>query len=247
MRRRTQIMLAASAVLCLGVTPETRAAPDICAVPVELTDVAVKLPHVAERLHAHQKLTIVAIGGGSTRGAAAGSPDLAYPHRLQLALAAFYPELPVLVVNAGVPRQSAQQMVDRFATDVFAENPNLVVWEVGISEAVRGIEIDEFATALGAGIDEVKKRAIDILLVDMQFSRKTSTLINFDQYLKAVHRVGDVNDVYVFPRFEMMRYWSEQNVFNFDAAGEAERAQLAAKVYDCIGHNLAEAIRKAAR
>jgi hypothetical protein len=247
MRRRSLIVLAVGAMLCLGVTPTTRAAPNICAVAAELTEVTVKLPLVAERLHAHEKLTIVAIGGGSTRGAAAGNPDLAYPHRLQLALAAFYPEVPIVVVNRGVPRQSAKEMVDRFATDVFAENPNLVVWEAGISDAVRGIEIDDFATALAAGIDEVKKRAIDILLVDMQFSRKTSTLINFDEYLKAVHRVGDVNDVYVFPRFAMMRYWSEQNMFNFDATGEAERAQLAAKVYDCIGHNLAEAIRNAAR
>jgi hypothetical protein len=227
--------------------PTARAESDICAVPAELTEVVVKLPHAAERLHRREKLTIVAIGGGSTRGAAAGSPDLAYPHRLQLALAAFYPALPIVVVNKGVPRQSAQQMVDRFATDVFAEEPALVVWEAGITDAVRGVEIDELATALQAGIDEVKKRAIDILLVDMQFSRRASTLINFEQYQKAVHRAGELNDVYVFPRFAMMRYWSEQNVFNFDATPEGERAQLAAKVYDCIGRKLAAAIREAVR
>jgi acyl-CoA thioesterase I len=164
-----------------------------------------------------------------------------------VALTALYPEVPIVVVNKGVPRQSAQQMVDRFATDVFPEEPVLVVWEAGITDAVRGVEIDELATALESGINAVKKRAIDILLVDMQFSRRASTLINFDQYLKAVHRVGDVNDIYVFPRFAMMRYWSEQNVFNFDATGEAERAQLAAKVYDCIGRNLAAAIREATK
>lgn len=234
-------------MLCLAGAPAVYAAPDICAVPAELTEVTVKLPHVAEPLHKREKLTIVAIGGGSTSGAAAGSPDLAYPHRLQQALTDLFPDVPIVVANRGVPRQSAQQMVDRFGTDVFPESPQLVVWEAGITDAVRGVEIDEFATALESGIDEVKKRAIDILLVDMQFSRRTSTLINFDQYLKAVHRVGDVNDIYVFPRFEMMRYWSEQNVFNFDATAEGERAQLAAKVYGCIGRRLAEAIRDAAR
>lgn len=245
MRRRLLLALGGAA-LCLA-SPATRAAPDTCAVPAELGQVAVKLPHVAERLHDRKGLTIVAIGGGSTRGAAAGNPDLAYPHRLQLALAAFYPELPIVVVNKGVPRQSAQQMVDRFATDVFPAEPTLVVWEAGIADAVRGVEIDEFAGALQAGINEVKKRPIDILLVDMQFSRRAATLIDFDKYLRAVHRVGDVNDVYVFPRFEMMRYWSEQNVFNFDTSGEAERARLAAQVYECIGRNLAKAIREAVR
>lgn len=180
-----------------------------------------------------------------TRGAAAGASDLAYPHRLQLALADFYANVPITVINKGVPRQSAQQMVERFSTDVIADAPILVVWETGISDAVRGIEIDDFAAALQAGVNEVKNRAIDILLVDMQFSRRTSTVINFAQYLNALHRVGDLNGVYVFPRFEMMRYWSEHNVFNFDEVADKERVRLAAEVYQCIGLKLAQAIRTA--
>ena len=163
-----------------------------------------------------QPVTIVAIGGASTKGAAAGSPDLAYPHRLQNGARHVLPREPINVVNKGVPRQSARQMVERFPTDVLAEDPVLVVWETGITDAVRGIEIDEFAAALQTGIDELKNRAIDIVLVDMQFSRSTATVIDFEQYLNAIHRVGELNDVYVFPRFAMMRYWSEQNVFNFD-------------------------------
>ena len=43
----------------------------------------------------------------------------------------------------------------------------------------------------------------------------------------------------------MMRYWSEQNMFNFDEVAEDERARLAAKVYDCLGRKLAQAIRTA--
>jgi hypothetical protein len=43
----------------------------------------------------------------------------------------------------------------------------------------------------------------------------------------------------------MMRYWSEQNTFNFDEVAPSERADLAARVYDCIGHKLANAIRLA--
>ena len=35
-----------------------------------------KLPHVAERLRAEQPVRIVAIGGASTTGLAAGSSDL---------------------------------------------------------------------------------------------------------------------------------------------------------------------------
>lgn len=215
-----------------------------CDVPEELMQFDDKLPHLAERLHAGEAVKIVAVGGASTTGLAAGSSDLAYPHRLQEILARSYPS-PIAVVNRGVPRQTAQQMLDRFPTDVIAEDPVLVIWETGTTDAVRGVGVDDFAATLQTGIDEFKARGIDILLVDMQFSHSTATLIDFERYLNALHRVGDVNDVNVFPRFEMMRYWSEQNVFNFDGVAKDQRAGLAAKVYECIAAKLAEAIRMA--
>ena len=242
---RRSLWCAALAIALLGYGSLPLHAEAECEVPPEMMQVIVKLPHLAARLRAHEPVNIVAIGGASTTGTAAGSPDLAYPHRLQLALAKLFPDAPITVVNKGVPRQSTRQMVGRFATDVIPEDPILVVWETGISDAVRGIEVDDFASAVQAGIDDIKNRSIDIVLVDMQFSRSTATVIDFDRYLTALHRVGDVNEVYVFPRYEMMRYWSEQNIFNFDEVAADERARLAARVYDCIGHKLAQAIRLA--
>jgi acyl-CoA thioesterase-1 len=218
-----------------------------CKVPDELMHVDETLPHLSERLRAGGPAKIVAIGGASTTGAAAGSADLAYPHRLQEILRRWYWNIPITVVNRGVPRQTAQQMLERFPSDVIAEDPVLVIWETGIADAVRGVGVEEFAAALQSGIDELKARSIDIMLIDMQFSRSTVAVIDFERYLNALHQVGDVNDVYVFPRFEMMRYWSEQNVFNFDGVGKDERAGLAASVYECIARELADAIRVATR
>jgi acyl-CoA thioesterase-1 len=223
--------------------PRALGEPAECEAPDELMHIDDKLPRLAERLHANEPVKIVAIGGASTTGLAAGSSELAYPHRLQEILIRWYPSSPITVVNRGIPRQTAQQMLERFPTDVIPEDPVLVIWETGTTDAVRGVGVDDFAAALQTGIDELKARSIDIMLVDMQFSHSTVTVIDFEGYLNALHRVGDVNDVNVFPRFEMMRYWSEQNVFNFDGVAKDERAGLAAKVYDCIARKLAAAIR----
>ena len=238
-------LLSAAVLVALVVGSPAVHAEHECEVPPEMMQVSAKLPHLAARLRAHEPVNIVAIGGASTTGTAAGSPDLAYPHRLQVALTKLFPDVPITVVNKGVPRQSTRQMVGRFATDVIPEDPILVIWETGISDAVRGIEVDDFTSALQAGIDEVKNRSIDIMLVDMQFSRSTATVIDFERYLTAVHGVADLDGVYVFPRYEMMRYWSEQNMFNFDEVADEERARLAARVYECVGRRLAEAIRTA--
>jgi len=239
-------VLAASFVAALlSSSWAVRAGTDPCDVPDELMQLDDKLPHLAERLHAGQPVRIVAIGGASTTGSAAGSSDLAYPHRLQEILARQYPGSSITVINRGVPRQTARQMVDRFPTDVLPEDPVLVIWETGTTDAVRGVDVDDFAATLQTGIDELRAHGIDIMLIDMQFSHSTATVIDFERYLNTLHRVGDVNDLNVFPRFEMMRYWSEQNVFNFDGVAKDERAGLAAKVYECIAGKLAETIRLA--
>ena len=246
--RMSPAVLAAGFVLAFLLPSSTAwSGTDPCDVPEELMQVDDKLPHLAERLRAEQPVRIIAIGGASTTGLAAGSSDLAYPHRLQEILARGYPSSSITVVNRGVPRQTARQMLERFPTDVIPEDPVLVIWETGTTDAVRGVGVDDFAATLQTGIDELKAHGIDIMLVDLQFSHSTTTVIDFEQYLNALHRVGDVNDVNVFPRFEMMRYWSEQNVFNFDGVAKDERASLAAKVYECIAGKLAEAIRVALR
>jgi acyl-CoA thioesterase I len=219
----------------------------VCDVPDELMQFDNKVPRLSERLRTAQPVKIVAIGGASTTRLAAGSSDLAYPHRLQEILAQSYPSTPIRVVNRSVPRQTAQQMLERFSTDVIPEDPVLVIWETGTTDALRGVGVDNFTAALQTGIDELKARDIDIMLVDMQFSHSTATVIDFERYWNALHRVGDVNNVNVFPRFEMMRYWSERNVLNFDGIAKGERARLAAKVYQCIAVKLAEAIRIALR
>lgn len=229
----------------IAVHRPARADAGECATPPELTEGELKLPHFAERMKARQPVSIVAIGGASTIGQAAGSPDLSYPHQLGVELQRDFPNTPITVTNKGVPRQAAKQMYERFATDVFPQDPVLVIWEVGVNDAVRGTDVDDFAATLQSGLEELKNRAIDTILVDMQFSKSSSTLINFEGYLKALHRVGDLAEVYVFPRFEMMRHWSEQKVFNFDEVAPEDRAKLAARVYDCLGRKMADVIRRA--
>ena len=60
-------------------------------------------------------------------------------------LAGWYPSSSITVVNRGVPRQTAQQMLERFPTDVIPEDPVLVIWETGTTDAVRGVGVDDFA------------------------------------------------------------------------------------------------------
>jgi acyl-CoA thioesterase I len=218
-----------------------------CAAPAELIQDDPKLPLLGARLQQHKAVKIVAIGGSSTAGAAAQSPLQSYPERLEAALSERYPDVEITVVNKGVPRQTAQDMVDRFATDVIAENPVLAIWETGTTDAVRGIDIDAFVATLEAGIAALRAHDIEVMLVDMQYSRRTASIIGFERYLAAMHRVADVEEAYLFKRFDIMKFWSDNGIFNFEDVQKGDRVRLAAEVYDCLAHRIADAIDYAAQ
>jgi len=221
--------------------------PD-CKVPQELVQDEPRLPVLAERLHDKRPITIVAIGGASTAGTASGNAaEDAYPHRLQDVLQRRHPGVPITVLNKGVSRDTTQDMVNRFPRDAFAFSPNLVIWETGTFDAARSIDVDVFANALEAGLMELRERNLEIILIDMQYSRSTASVINFEPYLEAMEHMADVDGIYLFRRFEMMKYWSESGVFSFADIPQERRQQVARDVYECLAERLADAIDYATR
>jgi acyl-CoA thioesterase I len=218
-----------------------------CEAPSELIQSEPRLPETARRLAAKEKLMIVAIGSGSTAGAAAGGGDHAYPHRLEEALRRRYPGVEITVLNKGVARQTTGQMVDRFDQDVFPAIPTLVIWETGTAEAVRGADVDDFAQALQSGVAALRDRRIEVMLMDMQYSPDTASVINFEPYLGALGEVGAAEGVPVFRRYDVMKYWSDNDIFSFTDIAKEARAALAERVYACLGERLADAIAYAAR
>ena len=247
------ITLAALLALCViwPAQPSSAQAPDAsidCSVPAELIEDDPTLPATAARLQAKQPLVIAAIGGSSTIGTGAGdNTDTAYPHQLQLALAKRYSDASISVLNKGMPRQVARQMLDRFERDLADSHATLVLWEVGVTDAVRQTDPDEFANTLQEGIAWLRDHEMEVMLIDMQFSPDTTAVINFQPYLDTLHQVGDLSQTYVFRRYDIMKYWSENGVFQFTDVPKGERRALAAKVYACLGARLADAIAYAAR
>jgi lysophospholipase L1-like esterase len=218
-----------------------------CHVPGEFVADDPKLKVTAEHFRAKQPVTIVAVGGASTAGTAAGNGDqYGYPRQLEQALRRRHPGLAITVVNKGVPRQLTEQMVERFSTDVIPADPTLVIWETGTVDAVRGIDVDQFTDAVQQGIAALRQHNFDVMLINMQYNPSTGSVINFEPYLEALNHVSDLDDVLLFRRFDIMKYWSESGVFDFVDVPKERRVQLAEEVYRCLGESLAEAIDHAA-
>ena len=111
-------------------------------------------------------------------------------------------------------------------------------------EAVRGTDVDEFRETLQAGIDELRAAGAEVVLMNMQFSRETDAMIHFEPYLVAMRQLADANDVPLFRRRGIMRYWAESDLLDLRARDGEKRRQLAAKLYDCIGRAMADFVTR---
>jgi acyl-CoA thioesterase I len=213
-----------------------------CQVPEAVSETTVPLRHTARMLQRDKAIRIVALGSSSTLGSGGSGAGAAWPAQLEASLAKRLPEAKVTVVNKGLMRQSVPQMLERLETDVLAEKPALVIWEAGTSEAVRGAEVDTLISGLLAGIDRVAKAKTDIILMDMQYARDTARIINFQPYVDAVERAAAMRSIYLFPRYDIMREWVDNEQVTFEGQSKAEAVKTADQVYSCLGKFLAEII-----
>jgi hypothetical protein len=107
-------------------------------------------------------------------------------------------------------------------------------------EAVRGADVDAFRDTVRTGIEELRDAGIEVVLMNMQFSRETDAMIYFEPYLTAMRQVADANEVPLFRRHGIMRYWAESGFLDLRVREDEKRRELAVKLYDCIGRAMAD-------
>jgi hypothetical protein len=243
---RTIGLMAAVGIGLLSLPGLAPAQGQDCAVPASFYDTEPTLPKTAAAIASGQPVSIVAIGGASTLGYAAGSPDLAWPARLAVALTSRFPAARVTVDNRAVARQTAQEMASRLDREVNPLKPTLVIWETGTTDAVQDTELDEFRQTMQDGIDRLRASGAEIVLMDMQFSRQTHAVINFDRYESVLREVTDANEVPLFRRYDIMRLWAENGLFDLITADHDKLQLVASRLYDCIGRAVADFITRGA-
>jgi acyl-CoA thioesterase I len=171
-----------------------------------------RLVRVIERLAGHQAVRIIAFGSSSTEGIGASSPAATYPRRLQAALAAAWPSRqPVIVLNRGIGGEDADDMALRLPS-VIAEHPDLIIWQTGSNDSLRGVPLDRFEQETTAGIREIRAAHIDLMLLEPQLCRELDNKPVSVEYRDALRAIGEAMDVPVIRRYELMRRWLADGV-----------------------------------
>jgi len=213
-----------------------------CRAPTVLTRLDLPLRHSARRLASGEPLTIVAIGSSSTAGAGASSPAATYPSRLAVELHARFPGHDIAVVNRGINGEETEQMVARFRTAVFAEHPQLVLWQVGTNSVLRDRPLRPHSLELHEGIDELKGTGSDVVLIDPQYAPRVIAKPETPNMVEQIGLTAKEENVALFHRFALMRDWYETQHLPFDTFISPDGLHMNDWSYACMAKVLARAI-----
>jgi hypothetical protein len=218
-------------------------APQSCDVPAYLLTSESALPRVADAVKNKRPLDILVIGSRSST--IASSDGSAYPGRLQAAL---QEKLPSITVNVSVEiqvKKTAEEVNAGLVKLLEGKKPTLVVWQTGTVDAMRSVDPDDFRAAVDEGVVAVQKAGIDVVLLNLQYSPRTETMISAPPYLDNMRVVAQQHDVPLFDRFAIMRHWNDSG--DFDLFSTSHGVDLARRVHDCLGRALSIFVIETAR
>ena len=258
--RRLPAIVASTLMACLALAggvfaqdaPMPAAGPvspprEVCTVPKGLLPSGASLRHARSKWFKGEPLIIVAVGSGSTAGSGSGGEEAAYPHYLQEALLARFPDREVQIINQGHSGDSAAAMAARFPTEVLSQKPDLVIWQTGTVDAVRSLKVDNFASTINAGISVLTAGNADVILVNPQYAARIELLINYDPYLSAMDLAASQTDATLFDRFHIMRHWVSKGTIDLSTGSRELRRKKAEEAQACIGMLLSDIITRSLR
>lgn len=217
-------------------------APQSCEVPAYLLTTESMLPKVADAVKNGHPLDILVVGSRSST--INTSEASAYPARLQAALKE---KLPLMTINLSVDIQSkktAEEVASSLVKLVEEKRPTLVVWQTGTVDAMKSIDPDDFRAAVDEGVVALQNAGADVVLMNLQYSPRTETMISAPPYLDNMRVVAQQHDVPLFDRFAIMHQWND--VGDFDLFSAFHGIELARRVHDCLGRALSKFVIDAA-
>jgi acyl-CoA thioesterase I len=213
-----------------------------CAVSGELRAFSQDLPNARAALREGRTLTVVALGSSSTQGVGASSTETNYPSVLQGELSRLLPGHDIKVINHGVGGDSALQMFHRMDNDVLEEEPELVIWQTGVNDAIHDIGIDKFKRILRKGVAKLREAGIDVVFMDQQPVPRADRYPLYQEYLTALREVAIETRTPVYRRYDVMAELLRDGRMRPDEVFSADSLHMVDASYFCVGISLARTI-----
>ncbi len=200
-----------------------------------------KLKDLSRRVAEHAPLRILAIGSSSTHGIGATTPQRAYPVRFAEEMRERF-RTKVEVINAGVNGETADATLGRLEERVAAERFDLVIWQVGTNDAMKGGDEEGFSAFLKRGIALVKSRKMDLVLLDQQFFPTMKDPVRYERFVKLVEMAGEEESTPVLSRYKLMKFWAERAPQDLRSMLASDGFHMSDRGYFCLASAMSRAM-----
>ncbi|QPF87742.1 SGNH/GDSL hydrolase family protein [Bradyrhizobium genosp. L] len=224
-------------------------APRPCDMHLDIVKFRYGLPHLAQALKRERKIKIVALGSSSTAGA---DNILPFPPRLELAWRSQKQSFGRMidVINRGIGGQEAPEEFSRIESDVIAEAPVMVIWQVGTNAVYKNYNFDQVQATFEAGLDVLAGLPLDVVVMDSQYTPAiigTADLLKLaNQFMSMIAEVTASRKVNLFRRFALMKQWVDGGIPLSELDdGAQEHLHTSEWATDCVTQSLLGAINDA--
>ena len=171
-----------------------------CQTPGVTISGAVPLANVQRALRETKVVKILAIGASAS--AMMRRPGENYFKVIEGVLERTIPGVDVQIIDRGVSGELARDAAERIKSEVALNRPDLVLWQVGSSDAVAGVPVDQFEAELDDTVAWLRGHGIDVALVGLQYIRGLAKDVRYQAIRNAVNRVADRNQILRISRYE---------------------------------------------
>lgn len=221
-------------------TPAPARTPPNCQAPDHYLMPKVPLRHAAQALKTDKQLRVLVFSSVRTPSIPESVEAKRYPASLTQALVARYPGRSVSVTTHTEPRAPIGESLKALKTTLAGRTFDVVVWQLGATDVLRGTDLAVFGAQLVSGIGAIRARNADAVLMTMQYSPRTDFMFDAGPYMQYLRWVAKTEGSALFNRYDVMRYWVEDG--SFDLSELQPGASIFEDVHRCVGQLLARFI-----
>lgn len=215
----------------------------VCAAPSTLARAGFALPRLARSLEKKEPTTILVVNSaatlkrpGTTKAGGKDEVPRSFPSYIEETLRARYPNGGIVVTTRSEPRATAEAILADLPGVLDQVRPALLIWQTGTYDAILGADASAFSDAVDTGIGYAHEAGADVVLVSPQYSPRTAFAFDVAPYNTALRWAARMGGVPFFDRYNIMRFWEDEGIFDFDSARPSP--SLFDDVHRCIGRLL---------
>lgn len=176
-----------------------------CKVPDVDLAAPTALPNIANVLRARGPVRILAVGAATATGLSSSTGGAIYPARLEKILERAFGNTNIEIIHRGVAGEVAEITADRIMSEVALDRPELVLWQLGIDDALSRVSPDAFEATVRGTIRWLKENGVDVVLVGQHYSPRLARDPNCAAIRAVLQRLASEEKVLYIRRYDVMR------------------------------------------